>query len=89
MEQHHFFDLKEIMDKRHWLRADQNNEKVMWTKIHEIKFTRAHPDVIYLKYNDEYISLNTASNIRFSRGKPKKTPVSVQRAKCLTKTTLG
>ncbi|CAG4939833.1 unnamed protein product [Parnassius apollo] len=78
MEQRDFFDLKEIMDKLYWLRADQTNEKVLWTKIHEIKMTQAHPDVIYLKYNfdDEYISLNTASDTRSSRGRPKKTPVT-------------
>lgn len=78
MEQNNFFDLKELMNKRHWLGADQNNEKVSWTKIHEIKITQAHPDVIYLKYNfdDEYISLNTASTTRSSRGRSKKTPVT-------------
>ncbi|CAH0397612.1 unnamed protein product [Chilo suppressalis] len=78
MEQHNFFDLKEIMDRRHWLRTDQTSEKVMWTKIHEIMINRAHPDVIYLKYNfdDEYISLNTAPNSRSSRGRPKKTLVT-------------
>ena len=78
MEQHNFFDLKEIMDKRHWLRADQTNEKNMWTKIHEIKITQAHPDFIYVKYNfdDEYISLNTASNTRPSRGRSKKSPAT-------------
>ncbi|CAG5019747.1 unnamed protein product [Parnassius apollo] len=78
MEQLNFFDLKEIMDKIYRLRADQTNEKVLWTKIHEIKITQAHPDVIYLKYNfdDEYISLNTESDTRSSRGRPKKTPVT-------------
>lgn len=99
MEQNNFFDLNEIMNKRHWLGADQNNEKVSWTKIHEIKITQAHPDIIYLKYNfdDEYMSLNTASNTRSSRGRSKKTPVTdvsadelknLYRANRLTKTTL-
>ncbi|KAL4721233.1 hypothetical protein ACJJTC_009545 [Scirpophaga incertulas] len=66
MEQHNFFDLKDLMDKRQWLRADETNKKVKWTKI-----IQAHPDIIYLKYNfdDEYMSLNTATNSRSSRGR--------------------
>lgn len=77
MEQQYFFDLKELMDKRYWLRADESNEKIMWTKIHEVKVTEANPDVIFLKYNydDECISLNTVPIIKSSR--PKKVTVIV------------
>lgn len=78
MEQCNFFDLKEIMVKRYWLRADQTNEKVMWTKIHEIKVTQEHPDVIYFKYyfDDDHLSLDTAPNTRPARGRGKRIPMT-------------
>lgn len=73
MEQHEFYNLREIMNKRYWLRADHTKEKVMWTKIHEIKVNYTEPDVLYFKYayDDEFQCISTSA--KSIRGRSKRT----------------
>lgn len=73
MEQNEFFNLREIMNKRYWLRTAGTKEKVMWTKIHEIKVNHTEPDILYFKYDydNEFQSIDTSA--KPIRGRPKRT----------------
>lgn len=72
MKQSQFFDLKELMPKKYWLKTE-TGAKISWSKIHEISILREQPDILQFKYNydEELQRLNTASMSRSSRGRGK------------------
>ncbi|KAJ2941420.1 hypothetical protein O0L34_g3629 [Tuta absoluta] len=60
MEQADFLNTKPLIDGKNWTSAT-NGEKVMWTKIMEVKASNSHPNKLLFKYefDEEYLELNT------------------------------
>ncbi|CAG9782066.1 unnamed protein product [Diatraea saccharalis] len=71
MQQSDFYDIKELIDKRYWLRDFKGN-KVMWSKIKQVSTFGTDPDTLFFKYDleSEFESLKTFS--KYTRGRRSK-----------------
>lgn len=79
MEQKDFFDFKNKLNNKLWVK-NSKNEKILWNQIKEVNVRKHEPNKLYYKYdlneNDAYDCLVVGSSTRNSSSLPNLTLLS-------------